>query len=163
MVKDVNRKIKSRTEISKLASELKDAGRKIVTINGSFDLLHAGHLDILRQAAEQGDVLIVGLNSDASVKESKGLGRPIISERYRAEALASLEFVDYVTIFGERESLKFVESVLPNVHVNGGDYGRDCIERKLVKKHGGRVHIVERKIPVSTSDIIERIKNEKNN
>ncbi|MBU1988415.1 MAG: adenylyltransferase/cytidyltransferase family protein, partial [Nanoarchaeota archaeon] len=136
-------KIKTRKEIVEIAAEAKLEGKKVVTINGSFDLLHVGHLDILEEAAHQGDLLIVGLNSDKSVKAYKGETRPIISEEHRARSLASLDFVDYITLFDEKESLAFVESIKPHVHVNGGDYGHDCMEAQTVKKHGGKIHIVE--------------------
>jgi len=152
-------KIKTRNEITEIAAEAKLEGKKVVTLNGSLDLLHAGHLDILEEAAHQGDLLIIGLNSDKSIKLYKGEERPIISEKHRARLIASLNFVDYVTLFDEPESLAFVESIKPHVHLNGGDYGKDCIEAQAVKKHGGKVHIVKHKTPISTSDIINKIKN----
>ncbi|MFH1802681.1 MAG: adenylyltransferase/cytidyltransferase family protein [archaeon] len=155
---DYKSKIKTREEITQIAEKARAEGKSIVTINGSFDLLHAGHLDILEEAAKQGDILIVGLNSDKSVKSYKGESRPIIPEEHRARVLASLYFVDYLTLFDEKESLAFVESVKPTIHVNGGDYGHDCIEAQTVKKHGGKIHIVKHKTVISTSKIINKIK-----
>ena len=105
-------KIKTREEIIQIVEQLRKEGKKIATINGSFDLLHAGHLDILEEAAKQGDILIVGLNSDKSVKSYKGENRPIISEEHRARMLANLHLVDYITLFDEKQSLAFVESFL---------------------------------------------------
>ncbi len=158
-------KIKSRKEISKIVEELRKQGKTIVTINGSFDLLHAGHLYILKEAKRQGDILIVGVNSDSSVKEWKKLQgykdwdkRPFITEKYRAELLTGLEYIDYVTIFNEPDCLKFVESIKPNVHVNGSEYGENCIEAPIVKKYGGKIHIVKRIEGISTTDIIKKIR-----
>lgn len=155
---DSQSKIKTREETVAFIEEQRKLGKSIVTLNGSFDVLHAGHLDILEEAAKQGDVLIIGLNSDKSVKSYKGEKRPIISEEYRARMLATLNFVDVVTLFDEPECLAFVEAMKPDVHVNGADYGENCIEAPIVKKYGGRVHIVNFKTPLSTSKIIEKIK-----
>jgi len=152
-------KIKTREEIIQIAEKARREGKTVVTINGSFDLLHAGHLDILEEAAKQGDILIVGLNSDKSVKSYKGESRPIIPEQHRARMLAALGFIGYVTLFDEKESLNFVESIKPNVHVNGSDYGENCIEAPIVKKYGGKMHMVEHRTPISTSKIIDKIKN----
>jgi D-glycero-beta-D-manno-heptose 1-phosphate adenylyltransferase len=115
---------------------LRTKGRRIVTINGSFDLLHAGHLFILSQARQQEDVLIVGLNSDASVKGYKGDERPLVSERQRAEMLLALRTVDYVHIFDELNPIAFLNEVKPDVHVNGAEYGADCIESETVRLNG---------------------------
>jgi len=155
-----HKKLKSRREISVLAEKLKKEGKIVVTVNGSFDMLHAGHLHILEEAKKQGDVLIVGLNSDKSVKIYKSKDRPIIPEDQRAALLCALECVDYVTLFDEPECLTFVESIKPHVHVNGSEYGPNCIEAPLVKKYGGRLHIVQRKEGTpGTSKIIEKILN----
>lgn len=159
-------KIKTREEISKIAEELKSGGKKIVTINGSFDIIHRGHLYILEEAKKQGDILVVGLNSDKSVKEwKKHIGykdwekRPYNEEKNRAELLAGFECVDYVTIFNEPDCLKFVESIKPNIHVNGSEYGEDCIEAPIVKKYGGKIYIVKIKGNLSTSSLINKIRN----
>jgi|TARA_B100001971_G_C18164059_1_gene523120 rfaE bifunctional protein nucleotidyltransferase chain/domain len=160
-------KIKSREEISKLVDELKFKGKIIVTINGSFDILHLGHLHILEEAKQQGDILIIGVNSDNSVREWKKLmnnkdwsKRPYNNEKNRTELLTGFECVDFVTIFNEVDCLKFVESIKPNVHVNGSEYGEDCIESSLVKKYGGKIHIIKLKEELSTSNLVEKIKNE---
>ena len=160
-------KIKSREEISKLVDELKAKGKTIVTINGSFDIIHIGHLYILEEAKKQGDILIVGVNSDDSVREWKRLMNnedfekgPYNNEKNRAKLLAGFECVDFVTIFNKTDCLKFVESIKPNIHVNGSEYGEDCIESPIVKKYGGKIHIIKLKEGMSTSKLIEKIKNE---
>lgn len=147
-----------RTELGRLARKLRAAGKRIATINGSFDLLHAGHLHILREASRQADVLIVGLNSDASVRGYKGASRPIVPEQYRAEMLLALRFVDYVHIFDESDPRAFIEEVRPDVHVNGEEYGADCIEAPTVLKYGGQLRLVNRVPGLSTSDIVRRLR-----
>ena len=141
-----------------LADRLRKEGKRIVTTNGSFDLLHAGHLQLLKEAKEQGDVLIVGLNSDASVKQYKSKDRPIIPQEYRAEMLAAIRYVDYVVIMDEPEiAVPLVTMVKPDVHVNGSEYGENCIEAGAVKKNGGRLHIVKLKEGLSTTEIVGKI------
>lgn len=147
-----------RAQLAPLAALLRAQGKRIVTLNGSFDLLHAGHLRILEEARRQGDVLLVGLNSDASVKRYKSASRPFIAEEERARLLLALRVVDYVHVFDEDEPMAFLEEVRPHVHVNGSEYGADCVEAPLVKKHGGRIHIVEKIPGLSTSAIVEKIK-----
>ncbi len=151
-----SRKIE-RARLAALSQMLKAQGKRIVTINGSFDLLHAGHLYILEQARAQGDVLIVGLNSDASVKRYKSKDRPIIPEEERARMLLGLRCVDYLHVFDEDAPMAFLEEVKPHVHVNGSEYGSDCIEAPTVKRHGGVIHIVEKISGLSTSQILSRI------
>ncbi|MFH1420905.1 MAG: D-glycero-beta-D-manno-heptose-7-phosphate kinase [Candidatus Aenigmatarchaeota archaeon] len=160
-----NNKVKTREEIEKLVEQLKHDEKIVVSTNGSFDLLHAGHVHFLKEAKKQGDILIVGLNSDSSVrawKQSIGYKdwekRPIIPQQQRAEMLAALECVDYITVFEEPECFAFVESIKPNIHVNGSEYGTDCIEAPIVRKYGGRVHVVEKIPGLSTSDILKKIK-----
>jgi D-beta-D-heptose 7-phosphate kinase/D-beta-D-heptose 1-phosphate adenosyltransferase len=143
-----------RRSLAQLAATLRMKGRKIVTINGSFDLLHSGHLHILSEARRQGDVLLVGLNSDASVRRYKGPDRPIVPERQRAEMLLALRMVDYVHIFDESDPIAFLQEVRPDVHVNGSEYGADCIESETVRESGGVVHIVERLPNLSTSRLL---------
>lgn len=148
----------TRSQLAALGAALRAKGKKVVTLNGSFDLMHAGHLYILEEARKQGDVLLVGLNSDASIKKYKGHDRPIIPEDYRARMLLALRVVDYVHIFDETEPMPFLEEVKPQVHVNGSEYGADCIEAPTVKKHGGVIHIVEKIPGLSTSDILAKIR-----
>ncbi|HZM94336.1 MAG TPA: bifunctional heptose 7-phosphate kinase/heptose 1-phosphate adenyltransferase [Vicinamibacterales bacterium] len=146
-----------RRALSSLAATLRARGKRIVTINGSFDLLHGGHLYILNQARRQGDVLIVGLNSDASVRGYKGPTRPIVPERRRAEMLLALRMVDYVHIFDEPNPIAFLEEVRPDVHVNGAEYGQDCVESEAVRRGGGELYLVDRVPDLSTSGLLEQL------
>jgi D-beta-D-heptose 7-phosphate kinase / D-beta-D-heptose 1-phosphate adenosyltransferase len=146
-----------RHALSQLATTLRARGKRIVTINGSFDILHNGHLHILNEARQRGEVLIVGLNSDASVKSYKGPSRPIVSERQRAEMLLALRMVDYVHIFDEPDPIAFIKELSPDVHVNGSEYGEDCIESETVKRLGGTIHIVGRIPGLSTSNLVNQV------
>jgi len=147
-----------RRALAQLAATLRVKGKRVVTINGSFDVLHGGHLHILNEARRQGDVLIVGLNSDASVKSYKGAGRPIVPERRRAEMLLALRMVDYVHIFDEPDPIAFLAEVMPDVHVNGSEYGEDCIEGDVVRRGGGEVHIVDRLPDLSTTELLDSLR-----
>lgn len=153
-------RILPRQGLAALSQTLKAQGKRVVTVNGSFDLLHAGHVFILEEARAQGDALIVGLNSDASVKAYKGPERPIIPEAERARMLLALRSVDYVHIFDETEPMPFLAEIKPQVHVNGSEYGPDCIEAPLVKANGGRVHIIEKIPGLSTSQLLARIRSQ---
>jgi D-beta-D-heptose 7-phosphate kinase/D-beta-D-heptose 1-phosphate adenosyltransferase len=146
-----------REQLAPLSKALNAQGKKVVTLNGSFDLLHSGHLHILREAKKQGDVLIVGLNSDSSVRGYKGPTRPIITEQERANMLLGLQDVDYVHIFSEADPIAFLVEIRPHVHVNGAEYGEDCIEADVVQEHGGKIHIVTLKEGLSTSSIVKKI------
>jgi len=146
-----------RQALRHLAVTLRAKGKRIVTINGSFDILHNGHLYIINEARQLGDVLIVGLNSDKSVASYKGPGRPFVDEGRRAEMLLALRAVDYVHVFDEPDPIAFLAEVSPDVHVNGSEYGEDCIESETVKRGGGRIHIVNRLPGLSTSNIIEML------
>jgi len=133
-------------------------GNTIATLNGSFDLMHAGHLQIIYEGSLQADKLLVALNSDDSIKKYKSSKRPIIPLEYRLQMMAALDFVDGVTWFEETDPKAFLEKVRPDVHVNGSEYGHECIEAATVKKHGGRIHIVELVPGLSTSNILAKIK-----
>jgi D-beta-D-heptose 7-phosphate kinase / D-beta-D-heptose 1-phosphate adenosyltransferase len=143
-----------RRGLRQLAETLRAKGKRIVTINGSFDVLHSGHLHILNQARDRGDVLIVGLNSDRSVRSNKGPDRPIVAEDQRAEMLLALRMVDYVHVFDEPDPVAFLQEVRPDVHVNGAEYGENCIESETVRRGGGRLHLVGRVSGLSTSGIV---------
>jgi D-beta-D-heptose 7-phosphate kinase/D-beta-D-heptose 1-phosphate adenosyltransferase len=145
----------SRRALGQLATTLRAKGKRIVTTNGSFDILHNGHLHILNEARQRGDVLIVGLNSDASVRSYKGKNRPVVPERRRAEMLLALRMVDYVHIFDEADPIAFLTEIKPDVHVNGSEYGENCIESETVTRGGGSIHIVGRIPGLSTSGLIE--------
>jgi rfaE bifunctional protein nucleotidyltransferase chain/domain len=141
----------------RIAEELRVQGKKIVTTNGSFDLVHDGHAYMLEKARAQGDVLIVGLNSDASIKKYKNPKRPIITQEHRAHMLACLQAVDYVTIFDDTVPLDFIESIHPHVHVNSAEYGENCVERPLLDKLGAKLMLVEKIGDLSTSHVIKKI------
>lgn len=132
--------------------------KTIVTLNGSFDLLHAGHLEIIFQASLQADLLIVALNTDVSIQRYKGKKRPIIPLKQRMLLIAALEMVDYVTYFNEIDPIRILSEIRPDVHVNGSEYGQNCIERETVVSQKGRMHIVEKIPGLSTSFIINKIK-----
>jgi D-glycero-beta-D-manno-heptose 1-phosphate adenylyltransferase len=139
---------------------LKSNNKTIVTLNGSFDLMHAGHLQIIYEASLQGEVLIVALNSDASIKKYKSLNRPIIPLEYRMEMMAALEFVRYVTWFDETDPRQLLSTIQPHVHVNGEEYGENCLEADVVRSYGGKMHIVSIVPGFSTSTIIHKIQRE---
>lgn len=151
-------KLKTREEIAKIVEELRKEGKSIVTVNGSFDILHIGHIRMLEEAKQQGDLLIVGLNSDSSVKQYKSKDRPINPEGARAGMLEALECVDYITIFDETDPRALLEAIKPDVHVNGPEWGgQDCIEAETVRKHGGRIHVSKKVKGFSTTAMIEKI------
>ena len=147
-------KIISRHHISEAIQREKALGRKIVTLNGSFDLLHEGHCKILKEAKAQGDILVIALNSDSSIQTYKSLDRPLNPENSRLRRMSAFSDVDYVTLFSETTPLALLEEIRPDVHVNGSDYGENCIEAPVVKKYGGRIHIVKLIEGRSTSDLL---------
>lgn len=144
-------------EIEQRVSEIRKGGNKIATLNGSFDLLHAGHLHMLYEASKAADTLIVALNTDRSIQEYKSCERPIIPLNYRLQMMAALGFVDYVTWFDETNPCKLLAKIKPDVHVNGAEYGENCIEAKTVKKNGGQIKIVSLVPGLSTSQIVKKI------
>ena len=147
--------------VSNLVAErrlLREAGRRVVFTNGCFDLLHPGHVRYLTLARELGDALIVALNSDRSVRALKGPSRPILREDERAEVMAALECVDYVTIFDEETPRELIAQLLPDILVKGGDWGvTDIIGREEVEAAGGEVLSLPFVEGCSTSDVIARI------
>jgi D-beta-D-heptose 7-phosphate kinase/D-beta-D-heptose 1-phosphate adenosyltransferase len=153
------RKIKSRDELVPIRARLRRQGRTVVFTNGCFDLLHGGHVHLLRWAKARGDVLIVALNSDASVRRlAKGPGRPIFPLAERMEVLAAFEAVDYVTWFGESTPQKIIAALLPDVLVKGGDWGQgEIVGRAEVEAAGGRVLRVPYLKGHSSTNIIETI------
>jgi len=134
-------------------------GRRVVFTNGCFDLLHPGHIGSLEQARALGDALIVGLNSDASVRQLKGAGRPVLPERERAEILAALEFIDAVLIFDELTPREVIARLLPDVLVKGGDWpGDQIVGREEVEAAGGRVVSIPVLPGYSTTAILQKIR-----
>lgn len=155
----MNKLYELQTLIKKI-SKWKNEGKKIVFTNGCFDILHPGHLDYLIKAKGFGDILIVGLNSDISVKRLKGTSRPILNEQDRAFMLSCLEAVDAVVIFSENTPIKTIEAIKPDIHVKGGDYKEDDLpEAKTVKNNGGKIEIVPFLKGYSTTKIIDKILN----
>ena len=154
----MGRKILQREELKKTVQALKDVGKKIVFTNGCFDLLHLGHVRYLEAARAEGDVLVIGVNSDRSVHEIKGPNRPVVPQEERAEVLAALACVDFVTIFDEPDPLETIRTLLPDVLVKGSDWAEDAIVGKdVVEEHGGRVVRVPLTEGASTTKIIEKI------
>jgi rfaE bifunctional protein nucleotidyltransferase chain/domain len=153
------RKILGREELIRERERIRREGKRLVFTNGCFDLLHPGHVRYLDQARRLGDALVVALNSDQSVRAIKGEGRPILSERERAEVMAALEAVDYVTIFDEETPRELIASLLPDILVKGGDWAPDqIVGREEVEAAGGKVLSLPYVEGLSTTDIINRIK-----
>ena len=154
----LNQKIYHRNELALHLQQAKAAGNVVVTTNGCFDVLHLGHLRYLQAARQLGDLLVVAVNSDSSVRELKGENRPLVPEDERAEMLAGLECVDYVVIFPESTPIELLAELKPSIHVKGGDYKLEqLVEREVVEENGGKV-IVGLNVPgKSTTNLIEVI------
>ena len=152
-------KIVSQTELMDIATREKRAGRRVVFTNGCFDLLHPGHVRCLAEARALGDVLIVAVNSDRSVRAIKGPERPLVPEQDRAEVLAALASVDYVTIFDEETPRELISRVLPNLLVKGADWAAgEVVGRQEVEAAGGRVVSIPLAHGYSTTKLVERIR-----
>ncbi len=148
-------KIASLEEMRVLREQLASQGKKVVFTNGCFDLLHVGHVRYLKEAREQGDLLIVGLNSDESTRHIKGPGRPVMGHGDRAEILAALECVDHVVIFNERTAERLVRVLKPDIYVKGGNYRvEELPEAKVVAQYGGRVYLTAHTPGRSTTDLL---------
>jgi len=152
-----DKKIQTQNNLIKIVRKLKRQGKTIVTFSGSFDILHIGHIRSLNQAKKQGDVLIVLLNSDDSVKSYKGPDRPINSQKERADFLAALKCVDFVVIFNEINPKKILGRIKPDIHCNGSDWGKDCVEKAEVENYGGKIYILKWTKNFSTSNLIKKI------
>jgi glycerol-3-phosphate cytidylyltransferase len=156
----IKQKIKTLNELIKIADKLKKQNKKIVTTNGVFDILHLGHVKYLEEAKKLGDVLIVGVNTDKSVKINKGDKRPINDEKSRISVLAALESVDYVFLFDEKDPRKWLEKIKPTVHAKAGDYKASrIIEKGSVEKNGGKIVIAKMEKGYSTTKLISKILN----
>jgi len=153
-------KVRSLKQLVKIRGQLKKEGKDVVFTNGCFDILHRGHIECLRKAKSFGHVLIVGLNSDASVRKIKGERRPILSQADRAEILASLEMVDYVLVFNEETPYKVIARLIPDVLVKGADYREgEIVGKDIMEASGGRVVRVKQIPGRSTRHIIRKIAN----
>ncbi len=158
-MRQISDKILSRKKIAELRKELAGDEKKVVFTNGCFDILHRGHIEYLQSAAALGDVLVIGLNDDASVRRLKSADRPIVQEEDRAFLLAALEMVDYVTLFSEDTPIDLINTLLPDVLVKGGDYTRATIVgADSVEAAGGEVAVIPFTPGRSTTGVIERIK-----
>ena len=150
--------VPSLKDIKRISSDYKSKGLKIVFTNGCFDLLHKGHLDLLNKSSKYGDILIVGLNSDSSVKKLKGPSRPVNSTQSRSKLLAGFECIDLIVVFNEDTPLNLIQSLKPNILVKGGDYTFETIVgAEEVKNYGGQVEIIPFLPGYSTSKIVTKI------
>ncbi len=155
---ELEQKIKTVDELESLSDSLKQQGKIIVTNNGSYDIMHLGHIYGLFNAKQQGDVLIVGLNSDQSIKSYKSINRPINDQDMRLRMLAAVSCVDYVFLFEETTPMSWLEKIKPNIHTNGAEYGGECIEADVVEANGGKIHLLPMIDGYKTSLIIEKIR-----
>jgi rfaE bifunctional protein nucleotidyltransferase chain/domain len=156
----VNSKILTLDQLAAESGRLRSESQRVVATNGCFDILHVGHVRYLTAARILGDVLVVGLNGDDSVRQLKGEGRPVNREQDRAEVLAALESVDYVTIFPENRATNFLRAAAPAVYAKGGDYTADTLdpgERAVLDEFGSRIEIIPFEKGYSTSELLTRI------
>lgn len=158
MHKPIKDKIISAGQVPGILNEALRASKKIAFTNGCFDIIHRGHIHYLSKAREKADILVVGLNSDASVKRLKGANRPVKDEMTRAEVLASMQFIDYVILFGEDTPLKLITLVRPDILIKGGDYTiDDIVGYEEVMAYGGRVETIPFLEGYSSSDLIKKL------
>jgi len=156
----LKQKMKTLPELQNCISRHRLQGQRTVFTNGCFDLLHVGHIKLLQEAKNLGDILIVAINDDASVKRLKGPSRPCMTQDERAQVLSALNCVDYVVIFSEDTPKKLIESLQPEVLVKGADYRKNqVVGREIVEGYGGTVKLVNLEKNISTSDIIAKIVN----
>ena len=152
-------KILEKNALKDKLEELRKKGKKIAFTNGCFDILHVGHVRYLREAKNTADVLVLALNSDSSVRSLKGKERPLVPEQERAEIIAALEFIDYVTIFNELTPMELINYLKPDILIKGGDWAEeDVVGREEIKEWGGRVAIIPEVEGKSTTNIVEKIK-----
>ena len=157
----VKNKIFNKNNLLEKLEIWRDANKKIVFTNGCFDLIHLGHIEVLARSADLGDILIIGVNTDSSIKELKGNNRPIIEEDSRAQQLASLEFVDAVILFNEQTPLKLIKVIKPNIITKGGDYNSEqVVGKEIAVKNEGEVIIIPLTQGYSTTSILDKIKND---
>ena len=147
-----------RKDVSNFCEELRKSNKKIVFTNGCFDILHVGHIRYLSAAKEFGDILIVGLNTDTSVKSLKGNDRPINNENDRAEVLLALKAIDHVVLFGEKTAEELIAQIKPDIYVKGGDYTLETLpEAKAIIAAGGRIEFIDFVKGKSTTNVISKI------
>ncbi len=155
----MSQKIKTHQEIKEIVANLKNQSKTIITTNGSFDILHYAHINLLEKAKQEGDILIILLNSDSSIKKNKGENRPIIPQQERADMLAALSCVDYVVIFDEDKPLNLLEIIKPAKHIKGGSFIPERIkqEQELLAQWSGEFKNFELEEGFSTTNIIDKI------
>ncbi len=152
------KKLHTLNQLKKILQVKRQEGKRIVLANGGFDLIHVGHTRYLKEAKKKGDILLVALNSDSSVRKLKGLGRPILTEDERSEIISSFYFVDYIIIFDEDTVNNILLTLKPDVHAKGSDYTKDTVpERDTVIGYGGEIAITGGPKVRSTSDLIRLI------
>ena len=157
--KIVTGKLKTLDELTSIATQARTEGKIVVFTNGCFDLLHRGHVHLLREAKAAGDLLIVAVNSDRSVKAIKGPTRPVTSETDRIELIAAMEMVDYAILFDEPDPYSLIAAIKPSVLAKGGDWSADkIIGAEIVEREGGRVVVIPYIKGYSTTEIIERMR-----
>lgn len=155
---ELENKVITLEKLTPLVEKLKREGKTIVTNNGSYDIVHLGHILGLFEAKNQGDILIVGVNSDVSVRAYKNPNRPINDEKMRIRLLAALSCTDYVFLFDELNPITWLEKIKPDIHTNGEEYGENCIERDTVEKNGGEIYLLSMTEGYKTTNIIEKIR-----
>jgi D-beta-D-heptose 7-phosphate kinase/D-beta-D-heptose 1-phosphate adenosyltransferase len=154
----MDKKFKKTADLVKIRNQLKHKGRKVVFTNGCFDLLHSGHIHLFREAKKKGDVFVVAVNDDASIKKIKGTSRPIFPLKERIEILGAIEEIDYLTSFSEETPQKIIAQLLPDVLVKGGDWKPEqVVGKKEVEEVGGKVVIIPYLEGSSSSEIVKRI------
>ena len=154
----INKKVVALKRLMPIVQKLKSQNKKIVTTNGVFDILHLGHVKYLEDAKKLGDVLIIGVNTDFSVKKIKGEKRQINDEKSRVGVLAALESVDYVFLFNEKDPTRWLLKIKPDIHVKAGDYKpSQIIEKEVVEKNGGKIVIAKIESGYSTTNLINKI------
>lgn len=154
----IENKIKGLGKLKKIISSLKKQGKRVIFTNGCFDILHRGHVKYLQEAKKKGDILVVAVNSDASVRKIKGSKRPIVNEKDRLYIVAALESVDYVISFNETTPLKIIKLLKPDMLIKGANWNKNAIVGKdVVLSYGGGVHTVKLVKNRSTTDIIKKI------
>ncbi len=152
------KKIKTLKELQPIIARLKAKKKKIVFTNGCFDILHYGHVQYLEKAKQKGDILILALNSDASVKRIKGIGRPIVTEKDRARVVSGLESVDFVVLFKENTPINTIQTIKPDILVKGADWQKDKIAgADFVSSYGGKIETIKLAAGRSTTDLIKKI------
>ena len=154
----LEQKIKTPEELLPCVEALKQQGKTIVSNNGAYDILHFGHIAGLLEAKAQGDILIIGVNSDASIRQYKNPNRPINPAAIRMRMLAALSMVDYVFCFEETTPIAWLTQLQPDIHTNGAEYGHDCIERETVESYGGKLYLLSMQEGFKTSDLIAKIR-----